>query len=223
MTLSSISALNAPKSLTQAAERFGTDKLEHGYIPYYEKHLPENVTDLLEIGCFQGASLRLWAFKYPTADIHTIDLFGDAKNMTIREARDQGFIPYRGDQKDDNFLFNTIKTQFDVIIDDGSHNSHDQQVSFIRLFQSNLKPGGIYVIEDLHCCKEPFYWGKDIDNFGDTFLGVIKKRISEGSAFLDNKYFSQDPHNHMPEPHPVNSFIDSIYLYDDKIAFITKR
>jgi len=37
----------------------------------------------------------------------------------------------------------------DVIIDDGSHASHHQQISLGVLF-SLLNPGGIYIIEDLH-------------------------------------------------------------------------
>jgi predicted methyltransferase len=39
---------------------------------------------------------------------------------------------------------------FDVIVDDGGHNTAQQLSSFMMLFQHALKPGGLYVIEDLH-------------------------------------------------------------------------
>ena len=42
-----------------------------------------------------------------------------------------------------------IGGKFDIIIDDGSHASHHQQVSFATLFR-HLADGGLYIIEDLH-------------------------------------------------------------------------
>jgi hypothetical protein len=42
---------------------------------------------------------------------------------------------------------------YDVILDDGSHNIHDQQITFASFFKS-LKNGGIFVIEDLHSSIE---------------------------------------------------------------------
>jgi len=38
---------------------------------------------------------------------------------------------------------------FDIIIDDGSHASHHQQIALAHLFP-HLAPGGLYCIEDLH-------------------------------------------------------------------------
>lgn len=44
---------------------------------------------------------------------------------------------------------------FDIIIDDGSHTSGDIVQAFQCLYDK-LAPGGIYVVEDLHCS----YWNK---------------------------------------------------------------
>ncbi len=44
---------------------------------------------------------------------------------------------------------------YDIIIDDGSHLNADIIKTF-QFFYSRLAPGGIYVIEDLHCS----YWGE---------------------------------------------------------------
>lgn len=45
------------------------------------------------------------------------------------------------------------ESDFDVIIDDGSHKSRDI-ISTFKFFFPRLKPGGLYVAEDLHCS----YW-----------------------------------------------------------------
>lgn len=46
-----------------------------------------------------------------------------------------------------------ISPMFDLVIDDGSHQSEDIALAFVLLF-SLVAPGGIYVIEDLACS----YW-----------------------------------------------------------------
>lgn len=65
-------------------------------------------------------------------------------------------IADQGDRDQLNTVFDVIGAA-DIIIDDGSHFMHHQQISFAHLFKS-LKSGGIYVIEDLsssHPCP-PF-------------------------------------------------------------------
>lgn len=202
------------KSLTRLAKQYRTDKLEHNYIPFYSKHMPSNFKSILEIGCFQGASLKMWKEYCPSAEIHTIDLFLNEQNATEQEIKNQGFVTYKGNQTDIGLL-SSIRNIFDIIIDDGSHNSEDQQVSFKHLFLNNLSPGGLYVIEDLHCCKYPFYWGTEIDKFDDTALSVLNKFNDTGN--LDNKYFTEE------ENEIFKSHILTIDIYMDKIAFITKK
>jgi len=61
---------------------------------------------------------------------------------------------FTGDQSDPHFLKSlTDKYQYDIIIDDGSHFPQHQILTFQHLF-SVLKPGGLYVVEDL----ETSYW-----------------------------------------------------------------
>ena len=42
-----------------------------------------------------------------------------------------------------------VGSKFDIIIDDGSHASHHQQISLAILFR-HLADGGLYIVEDLH-------------------------------------------------------------------------
>ena len=55
---------------------FETDKFSHGYIPIYEKYFKEckNVLNVLEIGIYNGGSLRYLSNYFPNAIIHGIDI-----------------------------------------------------------------------------------------------------------------------------------------------------
>jgi hypothetical protein len=60
--------------------------------------------------------------------------------------------PLVGDQGDIPTLHKWVQQTgggFDFIIDDGGHTNPQQLSSFMVLFQHALKPGGLYVIEDL--------------------------------------------------------------------------
>ncbi len=206
--------------LTQLAQQYGTDKLEHGYMPHYALHMPDTVRAMLEIGCCQGASLRMWdAFYGLDTDIHTIDLFKDPKHLSARAARREEFITHVGDQSDIEFL-SRIRERFDVIIDDGSHNSDHQVISFKHLFVNNLVSGGWYVVEDMHCCLEEFYWNNnpDIMGIGDTMLGFAEMWLRfPGKQIIECGMFEEH------ERDTIASLIDEMYLYDNKILFIKRR
>lgn len=148
-------------NLEALAAKYGTDKLEHGYIPFYEQHLPKEPKRILEIGVKEGRSLDMWAEYFPDAEIHGLDLFSeipmwdviDNLGISSQEEYNQSRIRLHvGNQCDWQVLEQLRKFDFDVIIDDGSHNSRDQMMTFFGLFN-----GKHYFIEDLHCNEEEFY------------------------------------------------------------------
>ena len=63
------------------------------------------------------------------------------------------FIGSQDDQKLIKDITNKCN-KFDVILDDGSHINELTLKSF-NLLWGHLKPGGLYIIEDLHCSYEP--------------------------------------------------------------------
>ena len=71
--------------------------------------------------------------------------------------RDENIRVRIGSQADPAFLAKVVQElgPFDIIIDDGSHVVSHQIASFNALFDEALKPGGIYMVEDL----ETSYWG----------------------------------------------------------------
>lgn len=163
-------------TLSELAFMYGTDKLDHGYIPFYEQHLPKNPKKILEIGIKEGRSIQMWQKYFPDAEIHGLDLFQEFPIPDI-----PGVKFWQGNQCDWRLLEQLRKEDFDVIIDDGSHNSRDQMITFFGLFN-----GQHYFIEDLHCCKDPFYqqglpiqataWGL----FGRFQLGDDSQRLWSG-------------------------------------------
>lgn len=185
--------------LIELAEKYGTDKAGHGYLPHYAKHLPDTCESLLEVGAYKGASLRMWKDLYPEAVIHCLDLFLDPDNITREDVDKMGVVTYQGDQGNID-TYNQIRGKFDVIIEDGSHRS-DHQITTLKALWPEVKPGGVYIVEDLHCCREEFYWGS-VRHFDETLLGQM---------------YSPDGWNF---PMPKG---EQWELYDGKIAFIFKQ
>lgn len=148
--------------LDDLAKKYNTDKssLSHGYCPFYEKHLPPRDAQikLLEIGVKEGASLKMWAEWFPNAEIHGLDLFEeiDLKDVGCDVFESCGASQivklHKGNQCDWRLLEELRKPEFDVIIDDGSHNARDQMITFFGLFN-----GKQYYIEDTHCNYDPYF------------------------------------------------------------------
>jgi len=134
-------------TLSELAAKYKTDKLDHGYMPFYEKLLPKNPKKILEIGVKEGFSIRMWKEYFPNAEIHGLDLFSELDPPSI-----PGITWHKGNQCDWLLLEKLRNENFDVIIDDGSHNSRDQMITFFGLFNGNQ-----YYIEDIHCNYDPYF------------------------------------------------------------------
>lgn len=138
--------------LTQLANAYNTNKgFYHGYTRFYHNLFQERrlqTSSVLEIGIDQGASLFTWRDYFPQATVYGIDLqIPDAVKNKER-------IRYGvADQDKAGDLLAVIDSwgspQFDIILDDGGHHVSQQRVTFETLWKF-VKPGGIYVIEDLH-------------------------------------------------------------------------
>lgn len=135
--------------LSALATRYASDKVMHGFTPFYHAHLRGRrgkFRKVLEIGVFQGASLLMWRDYFPRAQVHGLDL------------RDPGLLSservhvHLGDQSERavlDRLVGNIGSGFDLVVDDGGHTMAQQQVSLGQLFP-HVRPGGFYVVEDLH-------------------------------------------------------------------------
>lgn len=163
-----ISARLSPPDLTALANAAGTDKgtrcgAAHGYSLIYDMVLSplkeRRDVDLLEMGLAIGGpelsgavdrvverspSLSMWLSYF--ADV-TITGFDISDFSSIRHPR---FTFVRGDsgRREDVRRILDLGRTFDVILDDASHASFHQQLGLATLMPA-LKPGGLYILEDL--------------------------------------------------------------------------
>ena len=136
-------------ALCGLAVQWGCDKapaIRHGYTPFYHRLLAgRRIERVLEIGVYQGASLRMWRDYWPHAGIFGLDidpaaLFNEGGIQTrLCDAGDAGQLTQTAVELGGNF---------DLIVDDGSHRPNDQIVAVNALLPF-LTPTGIYVIEDV--------------------------------------------------------------------------
>ena len=145
------------QTIEEIANHYETDKRasDHNYTEYYEQYfeaIRDKELNVVEIGIlrhparpYEGASLLLWRDYFENSIIHGIDI-NDHKSM--EQKRIKIHIADQGNREQLSGVFNSIGSP-DVIIEDGSHYMHHQQISLAHLFKT-LKSSGIYVVEDLH-------------------------------------------------------------------------
>ena len=170
------------KSLQQFGTELDCDKfVVHRFGDVYERYfgaLRDRPVKILEIGIGGedreegGASLRTWEQYFTSAHITGIDLYDKTSLDSIRKT----LVCDQSNQKELGNLWRE-HGPFDIVIDDGSHRSEDVLLSFFELFHL-LKPGGIYVIEDIQTGYWPHYGGTSVaQDFTNTSISWIKRMI----------------------------------------------
>jgi hypothetical protein len=200
------------------------DKVHH-YFPIYEKWFSKYIgksPKILEIGIDQGGSSEMWR-KYfgEGTQIYGVDISERCKNL------ETDYLKVTiGDQGDPNFWINNfiepdIK-DFDIIIDDGSHdNSH--QITTLKLTYNLLKDGGIYWCEDTHTS---YYEGVRVTDGGylnpNSFTEYAKYLID----VINNKHtffaigFGETPNSNHVDDALVEKYLrtGAIHFYDSIVV-----
>lgn len=129
-----------------------TDKISHGYLQVYDPLFMslDSISNVLEIGVYNGDSLRLLQNYFPNSNIYGFDLTPPRDHHY--NDRFKVLLGNQEDRDDLNHIFNSIDGDLDLIIDDGGHTMKQQQTSFGFLFR-HLKNGGVYILEDLHTSR----------------------------------------------------------------------
>ena len=172
-------------TLEQLAIRYNCDKFHsHSYIPFYaDLFLSMNIKRLLEIGIgfrelmepfidgpyIHGASLKMFRDYLPGASIFGCDIREDVLFFEDR------IFTYPCDQSNPSALLRMMTCfggKFDVIIDDGSHQTPHQIISAQTLLPF-VNEGGVYVIED---CSEP---QRIVSELGEGEIHEFGKRADD--------------------------------------------
>jgi hypothetical protein len=192
---------------------YNTDKhSEHDYFSLiYNKllsPLKEKVKKFVEIGVSAGGSIELWRDYFKDAVVYGLDL-----NLNVPLNSNERLELRRVDQsrKEELEAFGLEHNDIDVLVEDGSHKMYDQQITLATLFKS-IKPGGIYILEDLHTSLEARIPEKAWCNWGDASktitLDMLNNFIKAGK--IESDYLTQE------EKEYLNNNIESVEIYQSR-------
>src|ERR1700722_10851024 len=171
---------------------------------------------LLEIGVQNGGSLELWAKYLPNgSEIVGLDIDPAVEKLHFDRPIKVVVADVKDTERRDLLLGDE---PFDIIIDDGSHHSDDIIQAFRSLFDK-LRPGGVYIVEDLHAS----YW---------EFLGGGFRRSGSAIEFFKNivdslaldhfEINTETPPLESEELQHFGRWIDRVVFYDS-VVVVQKR
>jgi hypothetical protein len=144
------------------------------YFDIYHRHFRKFVgkeVHVLEIGIYSGGSLDMWKHYFgPRCHVYGVDI--EAACKVYADERTKIFA---GDQADRAFWrrFKAEVPAIDILIDDGGHLA-EQQIATLEEMLPHLRPGGVYLCEDVHDPLHGFsaYVHGLADNLNATCLEV---------------------------------------------------
>ena len=218
-------------SLDRLFYHYGSDKADifkktenkgHGYSKFYKQKLEKlqnHKLNILEIGSYAGASSAAFAKYLPESNIFCFDV--NISNFKYKSKRIHVFGLDIKNQKKTIKTLNKIADQlrikeFDIIIDDGSHNLSDILIA-LKLFFKYLKNKGLYIIEDF---KHPNYYSYN-NNINHILIDELFENLEKKNTFHSNIFTKEEQLNFM-------EMIDKIEIYkgnldDSDISFISKK
>ena len=122
----------------------------HRYTDAYERAFVSlgDVADILEFGVLEGGSIRWLANRFPRAMILGVDIAAPTLAWPHGE-RIEYVQADQGDAGAIDAMFARIGRRFDLVVDDGSHLPPHQASCLIKAFPF-IRPGGLYILEDVH-------------------------------------------------------------------------
>lgn len=215
------------KTLEEIAHFYATDKREqdHGFTKFYEKHFNDKrhlKLNICEIGIlnhpdkinrpYEGASLLMWRDYFYNSGIHGVDI---NDHTHLEQERIRIYIADQGNRQRLEKLFHNA--QMDIIIEDGSHYMHHQQISLGFLFK-NVKSGGVFVIEDLHISHPDMISSFRLKLTDTNTLQMLHSFNSTGKMM--SNYMTEEEMKYLNE-HIDKCVIETANM--SEIAFIYKK
>jgi hypothetical protein len=149
--------------------KYNADKsplVAHGYTPFYNflfSNLKYRDINFGEIGIYENASMKMWREYFSNANLYGWDCRMEDRDEDLNRFYKKDYVENAKQHNLKNTIYdymdvaseNSInealeKTQikFDVLIDDSDHQFWSQ-IKLLRNVYKFLKPGGMFIIEDL--------------------------------------------------------------------------
>jgi len=194
----------------------------HGFSKFYVEKL-ENFKgkkiNILEIGSYAGASAAAFVKYFPNSNVFCFDI--NISNFKYKSRNIHVFGIDINNQERIKKTLDKIYTEFqikefDIIIDDGSHNLSDILIG-LKSFFKLVKKNGLYIIEDF---KHPNYY-KYNRNINHILIDELLRNL-ESNQFSTSNILSVN------EQTKLINVIKKIEIFkgnlsDSDIAFLTKR
>jgi predicted O-methyltransferase YrrM len=187
---------NNSSELCEIGKKYDTDKSSqrnnvsnirhcHPYTLFYDGLLKNKRYEkirIAEIGILEGASILMWKEYFVNAEIYGFEYDKDFIDNFKNKYNNDRITLIDIDVCDKESIkrsFSKLNIQYDIIIDDSTHQFEDQ-IRFIENSYQYLKPGGILIIENIF----KYYDEKDYIN-----------RLSPILKYFQDYYFVELDHN----------------------------
>lgn len=153
----------------------------------------------------------MWKTWFPSLDLHEMEYDGACVEKWSAQIHQlENVTVHVGDQSDRRALralkervgiqpgerpWLQGKNQFDIIIDDGGHYFNQITTSFDELFGAALKPGGLYVIEDIAPMRKQYPGREYNDGQMINWLQGMMATILGNAGWEPPQGYDSDPMN----------------------------
>jgi hypothetical protein len=149
------------------------------YFDIYDRHLARfrgGPVRIVEVGVFGGGSIGMWR-DYFGPDVH---IYGVDIDSSCRSLEGPGVEIFIGDQSDPAFWqsFLASDPEIDIVLDDGGHLAAQQSVTLECLLPA-MRPGGVYICEDIQGAFQPFHAFVDGLTHPLSAIGFGKNAIAQ--------------------------------------------
>ena len=218
-------------SLDELFHHYGSDKASifkktqnqgHGYSKFYEekfKKFKKEKINILEIGSFAGASAAAFVKFFSDINVFCFDI--NISNFIYKSKNIHVYGLDINNEKQVNknlkLIYNSHKVKnFDLIIDDGSHNL-SEIIKSLKIFFKHLKHKGLYIIEDF---KHPNHH-KYNNNIDHIFVDELLKNLSDKKLSKSSILNEHDQISLINSIEKIDNYKGN--LIDSEISFITKK
>jgi demethylmacrocin O-methyltransferase len=138
----------------------------------------------------------MWQTYFPKARIFAVDILDTSH---FNNARVTTLIADQANRHQLQAAIATSGSDIDVLIDDGGHTMEQQQVSLGFLFK-HVRPGGYYVIEDVHTSLPALWKGYGVTRDGaNTTLRMLENFMRSSSPVMRSRYMLDSEESYLTD------------------------